>query len=87
MLSVFCGRDELVNQEMEHPPSSKILEHLNKNSFPFSPASASRVCLLMAAGTQTLLWFGNSFDCSRDITLTSQGWGCSSFLGLELKHY
>lgn len=39
-LSALCGRGE---SEMGCPPFSQIVEHLNKNLFPFPPAFASRV--------------------------------------------
>ena len=40
-------------------PFSQMVQPLNKSLFPSSPASASRVCLLLVVGSRTPLWFGD----------------------------
>ena len=47
--------------EMGSPPSTQIIKHLNKNPFPFTTPSASRIWLLVMMGNRTPLLFSNSF--------------------------
>ena len=44
------GVDGLLIQEFAAP---QIVQALNKDLLPFSPTSASRICLWVAAGSQT----------------------------------
>ena len=55
------------------PLFSQIIQHSNKNFFPFSPVSASRACLLLTVGSQTPLWFGNIVTILVFITMCGRG--------------
>lgn len=69
MVELCLGFAGKVNLESRSPPFYQIVHHPDKNFFPFLPAFASKVCLLVAAGSQTPFLFSNckffSFDDSK----------------------
>ena len=84
VLPVFCRTDEPEEPRDGESPILPLVKHLNKDLFPFSPTSASGICVLVTVGFQIPLSFSNNstlryipnrktYICSRNVCRSITG--------------